>query len=473
MSTNGKIPPQSIDLEEAILGAIMIEKDAINSVVGILIPESFYKESHRVIYKAILDLFHDNEPIDLLTVTNRLKKNGKLEIAGGHIAVTELTSKVSSSVHIDSHALIVKEQEMRRSIIRMASESIKSAYNTEIDIFDLIDNVSGSLIDINTSFDHSKSNPVRSYLPEVITDIENASKTKDHLTGINTGIGLVNKFTGGWQDGNLIIVAARPSMGKTDVAINFSMNAAKTGKKVAFFSLEMSGKEITKRILSIETEIYRNKVKTGKLNESDWNLITKIKNEVLDNILIQDNPSLTAIKFHSVCKMLKLKHNIDLIVVDYIQLMDGSKKGSRENEVSEISRKCKMVGMDLKVPVIALSQLSREVEKRGGAKRPILSDLRESGSIEQDANIVIFPYRAEKYDILEDDEGNTTENIMEFIFAKNRDGMVGTVKTKYLDSIGKIYDIDHDIKTEPEPMYRPDKFISSGLSEFDNDKAPF
>jgi len=467
----GKIPPQAIEMEEAVLGALMLEKDAILSVMSIISPDKFYKDSHRVIFKAILELFTGGEPIDLLTVITKLRKKGNLELAGGLMYITELTSKVSSGANIEYHSRIIAEQSMKRMIIAMASKAQVAAYSEEVDVFELIDQISSDVLNISSSVNESKSETVRSIMPSVIDNIKKASEDKNNLTGIDTGYPLVNQLTGGWQDTNLIIIAARPSIGKSDLAINLTINASLTGKKVALFSLEMSGNELVKRIISITTEIYRDKIKNGRLTDSDWSQIMKMRTEVLDNIIIQDNPSLNTIKLHSSCKNLKLKYGIDMVVLDYLQLMSSVKKGgTRENEVSEISRSCKVVAGDIKVPFIALSQLSRAVELRGGDKKPILSDLRESGSIENDANLVIFPYRAEKYGIMQDEEGNSTENIMELIFAKHRDGGLGNIKTKYVPSIGKVYSIDENIKDNPK--YNPDKFISSGQNDFD-DAAPF
>jgi len=466
----GKMPPQAIEMEEAVLGALMIEKDAILSVMAIISPDKFYKDSHRVIFQAILELFTDGEPIDLLTVITKLRKKGNLELAGGAIYVTELTSKVSSGANIEYHSRIIAEQSMKRMIIDMASKAQVAAYSEEVDVFELVDQISSDVLNISSSVNESKSETVRSIMPSVIDNIKKASEAKDHLTGIDTGYPVINQLTGGWQKGTLIIIAARPSQGKTDEAINFAINAALTGEKVALFSLETTRVNLVKRIISISTEIYKGKIKSGKLTDSDWIQIMKIREEILDQIIIIDNPSLTAIRFHRICKMLKLKHGISLVILDYLQLMTGSKKGTRESEVSDISRTSKIISMELDLPVIALSQLSRAVETRGGDKRPILSDLRESGAIEQDADTVIFLYQAEYYGIMQDEDGNSTENIAENIFAKHRDGGLKTVILKYVPSIGKIYSIDENIKDNPK--YNPDKFISSGKNDFD-DAAPF
>jgi len=471
MSNNqlGKIPPQSVEMEEAVLAALMLDKDAIVPVLSILAPEKFYKDAHCIIYKSIMQLFTAGEPIDLLTVVNKLRKNGELEIAGGVIYITELTSKVSSAENIEYHSRIIAEQSMRRMIISMASKAQASAYSEEEDVFELIDKISSDVLNISSSVNETKSKTVRSIIPSVIEAIKKASEDDNNLTGIDTGYPLVNQLTGGWQDTNLIIIAARPSIGKSDLAINLTVNAAITGKKVALFSLEMSDTELVKRIISITTELYKNKIKRGNLTPEDWSQIMKMRTEVLDNIIIQDDHSLTTSQLRGICKNLKLKHGIDMVVLDYLQLMSGVKKGgNRENEVTEISRACKVVAGDIKVPLIALSQLSRAVENRGGDKRPILADLRESGAIENDANLVIFPYRAEKYGITQDEDGNSTINIMELIFAKHRDGELGSIPTRYLPSIGKIYSIGEN--TEDHPKYNPDKFTSSGQNDFDEPK---
>ena len=321
----GKMPPQAIEMEEAVLGALMIEKDAILSVMAIISPDKFYKDSHRVIFQAILELFTDGEPIDLLTVITKLRKKGNLELAGGAIYVTELTSKVSSGANIEYHSRIIAEQSMKRMIIDMASKAQVAAYSEEVDVFELVDQISSDVLNISSSVNESKSETVRSIMPSVIDNIKKASEAKDHLTGIDTGYPVINQLTGGWQKGTLIIIAARPSQGKTDEAINFAINAALTGEKVALFSLETTRVNLVKRIISISTEIYKGKIKSGKLTDSDWIQIMKIREEILDQIIIIDNPSLTAIRFHRICKMLKLKHGISLVILDYLQLMTGSK----------------------------------------------------------------------------------------------------------------------------------------------------
>lgn len=465
----GKIPPQAIEEEMAVLGALIQDKDAIISVSGILVPDSFYKDQHKLVFEAILELFNTSEAIDLLTVTNKLRKQGNLEKVGGAYFITQLTETVSSSANIEYHARIISEQYMRRNLIRLSHIISEGSWRDDTDIFELLDQASSGLMDIDQSVNQVKSNRVRDILPEVVEEIKNAKKLQG-LIGVPSGYRELDKLTGGWKDTFLIIIAARPAMGKTECVINLSVNAALTGKKIALFSLEMTGTQLVKRIVTVVTEIFRDKIKSGNLTDEDWSRITKINEKVLDNILIQDNPSINTMQFRSICKKLKMKQNIDLIGLDYLQLMSGVKKvDSKVNEVGEISRTLKLVAMELKIPVVALSQLNRDVEKRGGDKRPQLSDLRESGSIEQDADMVIFPYRPIYYGIEVDDEGNSTKNLMLLDIAKHRDGALDQVKLKYYETTGKIS--DKDTNHEPPEPYRPDKFTSSGKDDFDI--APF
>lgn len=460
----GKIPPQNIEVEKAVLSAIMIEKGAINDVAGILSPDSFYKESHGKIYSAILDLHSNNDPIDLLTVVGKIKESSDLENVGGVIYLTELTNIVSSASNLVYHARMMAELSIKRKLIKMASEMLNDAYDDTTDALNLIGEVEKKIIDVNSSFFNSgKSRYVKQILPESIKGIEEASKKPNGVTGVPSGIPSLDKVTGGWQDSDLIIIGARSGMGKSDLAVNLVLGAAKAGFKTALYTLEMSDVQLVNRMIAVDREIERTKIRNGKLNEEDWNRLMKFSNEVSNRVILVDDPGIDYLSIRSSARSLKIKEKIDMVVVDYLQLIEslgGSK--TTNDKVSEISRNLKLIAKELKIPVIALSQLSRAVETRGGDKRPIMSDLRDSGSIEQDADIVIFPYRPEYYGFENREDGSSTFQLMEIDIAKFRNGSVETVDSRYLGKFGKITEW-----VEDHPKYNPDKFTTSGASDFD------
>jgi len=468
----GKLPPQAIELEEAVLGAIMLEKDSLNEVIDLLSPDSFYSEKNKNIYEAILQLFSENEPIDILTVTNKLRKNERLESSGGAFYVTELTSKISSSSNIRYHAMIVSEMAVKRNLIRMSSELMKEAFSDKSDMAELVGMAEKMVLDINSGYSSSgKSKYVKQILPEVIEGIKTASKKPSGLTGIPSGVLSLDKVTGGWQNSDLIIIGARSGMGKSDLAVNLALNAAKAGFKSVIYTLEMSSVQMVNRMIAVDREIERTKLRNGKLNDDDWDRLSRFSSEIANNTIVVDDPGINHISVRSSARKLKIKEKIDLILIDYLQLIESLSKGKSTNDkVSEISRSLKLMAKELNIPVIALSQLSRAVETRGGDKRPVLSDLRDSGSIEQDADIVIFPYRPEYYGFETREDGSSTFQLLEIDIAKHRNGSTETVDARYLGKYGKITDWEKEFKPNQE-TYRPDKFHSSGASDFE--KAPF
>jgi replicative DNA helicase len=472
----GKLPPQATELEEAVLGALMLEKDAINEISEILSRDSFYKESHKVIYEAIVQLFCDSEPIDLLTVTNRLRRAGNLEKAGGAFTITELTSRVSSAANIQVHARIIAEMAIKRDIISMAGALLRDAYDDTSDGVILVEKAEKAIIDINSGyFNSGKSKYVKDILPEAIKAIESASKKPSGVTGIPSGIYALDKVTGGWQNSDLIIIGARSGMGKSDLAVNLVLNAAKAGFKTALYTLEMSSIQLVNRMISVDREIERLKIRSGNFNQDDWESLSMFSSKVANNAIVVDDPGINHITMRSSARKLKLKEKIDMIVLDYLQLVETLGKGKTTNDkVSEISRSLKLMAKELNIPVIALSQLSRAVETRGGDKRPVLSDLRDSGSIEQDADIVIFPYRPEYYEFNTREDGSSTHQLMEVDIAKHRNGSVETVDARYLGKFGKMTDwIKPNIpEVEPAKVYHPDRFHSSGIDNFDK-PSPF
>ncbi len=445
---HGKVPPQAVDLEEAVLGAIMLEKDALTAVIDILKPEIFYKESHQIIYRAITRLFAKSEPIDILTVTNELKRTGELELVGGPYYITQLTNRIASTANVEYHSRIISQKFIQRELIRISSEIIKDAFEDTTDVFDLLDKAEQSLFSVSETNLRRNYDNMQSLISEAIKEIEAAKDSTDHLKGIPSGFTQLDRITLGWQKSELIIIASRPGMGKTALALSMARNAAVDfNKQVALFSLEMSSIQLVTRLISSETQLSANKLKRGTLAEHEWHqLNAKISSLIDANLFIDDTPALTIFELRAKSRRLKAQHNIELIIIDYLQLMSGTgeAKGNREQEISNISRSLKSLAKELNVPIIALSQLSRAVETRGGTKKPILSDLRESGAIEQDADMVLFIYRPEYYNIEEYEDGNTTTGIAEINIAKNRNGPLADIRLRFIKNYAKFVDIEPD-----------------------------
>ncbi|EIM78121.1 replicative DNA helicase [Nitritalea halalkaliphila LW7] len=458
----GKIPPQAVELEEAVLGALMLEKDALTEVVDILKPESFYKDAHKAIYTAILDLFSESSPIDLLTVTNQLRKSGQLEIAGGAFKVAELTSKVSSAANIEYHARIITEQAMKREMISIASEIQRDAFEETTDVFELLDKMEQSLFEISEKNIRKNYSDMRSIMKEAILELEAKKGQKDGLTGVPSGFTALDRVTSGWQKSDLVIIAARPAMGKTAFVLSTLRNAAVDHQRpVVIFSLEMSSVQLVNRLISAEAELDSEKIKKGTLADYEWEqLVHKTSKLAKAPLFVDDTPALSVLELRAKCRKLKAQHDIQMIVIDYLQLMSGDSKnsgGNREQEIASISRALKKIAKELSVPVIALSQLSRAVETRGGDKRPQLSDLRESGAIEQDADMVMFLYRPEYYGITED-EGMSTAGVGEVIIAKHRNGSLETVKLRFIGKYTKFADLDLNVPYQPSEALYGNKF---------------
>jgi replicative DNA helicase len=443
----GKLPPQALELEEAVLGALMIEKDALNSVIDILKPDSFYKEAHQKIYNAIITLFTNSEPIDLLTVTTQLRQLGTLEVVGGAQYVTSLTTKINSAANIEYHARVVAQSAMKREMITVASKILQDAFEDTIDVFNLLDTVEQSLFKISESNIRKNYADMSTLMNEALKELERRREQKDGLTGVPSGFTQLDRLTSGWQPTELIILAARPAMGKTAFVVSSLRNAAVDfGMPVAIFSLEMSAVQLVNRMISAEAELDSEKLKKGNLAPHEWTqLHQRIDRLMRAPIFIDDTPALSILELRAKCRRLKQQHDIQMVVIDYLQLMqgDGGKGGgNREQEIASISRALKNLAKELNVPVIALSQLSRAVETRGGDKRPQLSDLRESGSIEQDADMVAFLYRPEYYGFTQDEAGNSVQGIGEVIVAKNRSGSLDTIQLRFIGKYTKFTDLD-------------------------------
>lgn len=439
----GKLPPQARDLEEAVLGALMIDKHSIGDVVDILKPESFYDNKNIEIYRAILQLFEQSEPIDILTVTEQLKKNGKLEAIGGPYHLTELTNRVASSANSEYHSRIIVQKFIQRELIRVSSKIIEEAYEDTTDVFDLLDKAEKNIFEITNNNLRRGMQDMNHLVALALNEISEVRESKG-LIGLPSGFTDLDRITSGWQKTDLVIVAARPAMGKTSFVLNMARNAAvDNNSAVAIFSLEMGATQLAKRLIVSETEIEGEKIKNGRLQEYEWMELNK-KVEKLSNapLFIIDTPAINIFELRAQCRRLKSAHDIKMIIIDYLQLMSGSGEkgsgGTREQEISNISRSLKSIAKELDVPVIALSQLSRAVETRGGDKRPMLSDLRESGAIEQDADMVVFLYRPDYYGFLQDEDGNSTQGTAEVIIAKHRNGSTGTVSLKFINKFVKF-----------------------------------
>lgn len=451
----GKLPPQVTDFEEAVLGAMMIDKKGIDEVIDILQPDAFYKEGHKYIFEAIDQLFVGNQPIDLLTVSAQLRKNAKLDLAGGDAYLVSLTQKISSSAHIEFHSRVILQKFIQRSLIRISNEIIEDAYDETTDVFDLLDKAEAKLYEVTQGNIKKSSETAQSLVAQAKKRIEEIS-TKEGLSGLPTGFHKLDELTSGWQPSDLIIIAARPGMGKTAFVLSMARNIAiEAGAGVAFFSLEMSSVQLITRLISSETGLSSEKLRTGKLEKHEWEqLNVKVKDLERAPLFIDDTPSLSIFDLRAKARRLASQYGIKLIVIDYLQLMTagGSQKGggNREQEISTISRNLKALAKELDIPVIALSQLSRAVETRGTSKRPLLSDLRESGAIEQDADIVSFIYRPEYYKIEEwDDEFRSpTAGQAEFIVAKHRNGGLDNIRLKFLGMYGKFDNLDEDARIE-------------------------
>jgi replicative DNA helicase len=443
----GKVPPQAKDLEEAVLGAIMLEKDAFDSVAEILKPECFYVEAHQRIFKAMQGLANKSQPIDILTVAEELRSRDELEMVGGPYYVTRLTNMVVSSAHIVSHSRIILQKFIQRELIRISGEIIGDAYEDSTDVFDLLDDAESKLFEITSNHLRKNFDSIDSVLVKTIQRIEDMRHRNEDITGVPTGYSTLDRVTYGWQQTDLIILAARPAVGKTAFALNLARNAAMHATKktpVAFFSLEMSAGQLVQRILAAESEIWLEKIARGKLEEHEMKQLYARGIQRLSEapIFIDDTPALNIFELRAKCRRLKNKHNIGLIIIDYLQLMSGTgenRNSNREQEISNISRNLKALSKELSVPIIALSQLSREVEKRKeGNKMPQLSDLRESGAIEQDADLVMFLYRPEYYDITTNEMGENNRGETHVRIAKHRNGSLETIKLRALLHIQKF-----------------------------------
>ena len=482
----GRLQPQARELEEAVLGALLLEKDAYSIVSDILKPECFYEKSHELIYTAVRDLAMRQEPVDMMTVVEQLKRMGSLDLVGGPVYISELTNKVASTAHLEFHARIIAQKYLARELIRFSATVQDKAFDETVDVDDLMQEAEGSLFEIsqrNVKKDVMQINPV---IKDALKMLERAANQEGGMSGLRSGFDGLDKITSGWQNSDLVIIAARPAMGKTAFVLSMAKNmAVNYNIPVALFSLEMSNVQLVNRLIVNVCEIPGEKIKSGRLENYEWEQLDfKIKELYDAPIYVDDTPSLSVFELRTKARRLVREHNIQCIIIDYLQLMNasGMNFGSREQEVSTISRSLKGLAKELNIPIIALSQLNRGVEARQGieGKRPQLADLRESGAIEQDADMVCFIHRPEYYKIYEDEKGNSLVGLAEIIIAKHRNGAVGDVRLRFKSEFAKFMNIEDDVELQevrsrlnqgaPQTAAPP---TPDFLQPSGNDQAPF
>ena len=438
----GKVPPHDLEAEQAVLGCMLTDKDSVISAVETLTEEDFYREDNKLIYKAILNLYNRAAPVDIITLKDELSSMGKLDAIGGLEYLAELPEKVPTTTNVERYIKIVEEKSTLRSLIRTANDIINLGYDPTEDVEDIMDNAEKKIFNIMQKKNQTGYSSIKDILVDSFTELEDLYNRKQHVTGVPTGFIDLDNRTAGLHNSDLILVAARPAMGKSAFALNIATNAAiSAGTGVAIFSLEMSKEQMANRILGSVAMVDGNSIRTGRIADDDWIKLATASGELSQTgIYIDDTPGISVMEIRAKCRKLKMEKNIGLVVIDYLQLVQGSNKraGSREQEISEISRSLKILAKEINVPVIALSQLSRAPEQRPD-HRPMLSDLRESGAIEQDADIVMFLYRDDYYN-----QDSEKKNIAEVIIAKHRAGSTGTVELAWLGNYTKFANLAKD-----------------------------
>ena len=479
VSEFGKLPPQETSMEDAVLGAIMLERDAYNNVCEILKPEAFYNPANQKIYEAIQSLAANGKPIDMLTVTEQLRTNKTLDEAGGAIRISELTGLVSSAANAEFHARIVAQKYLARELISYSSQVQSLAFDESIDVYDLMQEAEGKLFEISKNTLKRDVIPIENAVQDAIKKIEEAANRESGLSGLESGFYKLDRLTSGWQNSDLIIIAARPAMGKTAFVLSMAKNmAVDYNHPVAVFSLEMSSLQLVNRLISNVCSLEGEKIKSGQLSQPEWeNLMTRTRSLSTAPLYIDDTPSLSIFELRTKARRLVREHGVQIIIIDYLQLMNatGMKFGSREQEVSTISRNLKQLAKELNIPIIALSQLNRSVETRAAddklGKRPQLSDLRESGAIEQDADIVCFIHRQEYYTKSSTDaEGNDIRGKAEFIVAKHRSGATDTVNLRFISRYARFENEEDDLNLTAEKTY--ESKMNSGAPAPDAGASP-
>jgi replicative DNA helicase len=487
LESQGRVPPQAVEVEEAVLGAMLIEHEAATIALQMLRPEDFYKPAHRIIFETIYELYERDNPLDLLTVENELRDKNLLDQVGGGSYLSDLTRSVSSAANIDYHSQIIAEKAIKRNLILGCTDIIKNAYDTTTDAYDVLDSAEQRIFDLSNTKSRANAQAIGDVLKDTLQYLEEIRGKPSGITGVPTGLD-VDNLTSGFQPGDLIIVAARPSMGKTAFVLTAARNAAlhmdeKLQTNVALFSLEMSNQSLVQRLLTMEGRINAQSARSGRLKDEEFKrLIDAASRLFTARIFIDDTPGLSVMELRTKARRLKSEHDIGMVIVDYLQLMTASVRdnSNREQEIATISRGLKALAKELNVPVVALSQLSRAVEQRGGDKRPQLSDLRESGSIEQDADVVMFLYRPEYYGIKTTAEGHSTKGLAEVIVGKQRNGPTGAKRLYFVENYARFenfsqadgYLPEGNDNYLPEPEDEPDSppptFTPGG-----DDTAPF
>lgn len=470
----GKVPPQDIEIEKNVLGAILMERRAFDVATESINADCFYNDAHSKIFTVIMEINNKNMVIDLVTVAQMLHKNGQLEEIGGAYYLTSLTNSVVSSAAIEQHCKILQEKYMARELIRIGGEAVNMGYDPSVDIFDYIDFVEQRVFDVTRSILKKDFRTIQDVSVEVVTRLDHLRNSPQELTGVPSGYTSLDRLTNGWQQTDLIILAARPSVGKTAFALNLARNAATNHIKqhaVGFFSLEMSASQLVQRIMSAETEVPLESIKTGRIGQDQYTTLISKGLHKFDRmqLFIDDSAALNIFEFRAKARRMVNKHKVGLIIIDYLQLMSGMRErnGSREQEISNISRNLKALAKELNIPIIALSQLSRAVESRSTSKVPQLSDLRESGAIEQDADMVMFIYRPEYYGVNNNEMGESTNGLTEIKIAKHRNGSLDTIRLKANLGIQKFEDYIETGEFTPHMggNFRPVKQFDDAFNE--------
>lgn len=451
---NLRLPPHNEEAEKSVLGSMMLEKQAVSAALQVLDEDSFYRPAHKNIFKAMLALEEQNEPIDHISVVDEMKRQQTLESSGGAYYITELTERIPSTANVEYYARLVMESATLRSLIRLSADLSGEAYETKEHVDELLDRAEAKIFELSAKrFKTQGFREIKPVLDETFEQVDAYHRDPGSIRGVATGFEKLDDLTSGFQRSDLIIIAARPSMGKTAFALSVARNAAvKYNHPVGIFSLEMANYQLAMRMLCSEARVDAHLVRTGKLPSNLWSRLSKAAGDLAAApIYLDDSASLNITELRAKARRLKADKNIDMLIVDYMQLLQGSRSAeSRQQEISQISRSLKMLAKELDIPVLALSQLSRAVETRGGDKRPILSDLRESGSIEQDADIVAFIYRAERYGIMEDDNGNSLEGIAEIIIGKQRNGPTGVARLTFIDKFAAFENLAAFVPSKTE-----------------------
>ncbi len=474
----GRVPPQAADVEQSVLGAMLIEREAIPKAIEVLPHEAFYDGRHQRIYEAMLGLFERGNPVDLVTLTEELKRRGEFEHIGSYY-LSELTTRVASAANVEYHARIIAEKSLLRRMIETMTTVVGEAYDPGTDAFDLLDRAEQNIFRISESQLRKGARSMQDVVMETFKQLEALTEREGGITGVPSGFHALDQMTGGWQNSDLVIIAARPSMGKTALSLAVARNAAKDpryGVGVAFFSLEMSASQLAQRLLTSEARVDAQAARTGRLSDEDWQKLARAAGTLsAAPIFVDDTPGLGILELRAKCRRLKAEHDIGLVVVDYLQLMHGTRdnrNSNREQEIAQISRSLKALAKELDVPVIALAQLSRAVETRGGDKRPQLSDLRESGSIEQDADVVAFIYRAERYGITVDEHGNSTEGLGEVIIGKQRNGPIGNVRLAFVNQYARFENLETYYGGEPGYEFNAPPALPPGGGAYEDVPPP-